>query len=166
MALGDLQVFTEGPFGSPGTRRYTVQLGAAASINAGEPVAKALGAASGSVVAAMATNKPVAGTDYIAGVAQSTSTDTTTASGVVDVIDIFGNDMTFLISPKVAATFNTQAKYDALVGYRILLDLTAGVYTALAADSANNGCVIQPLDVTKYPGKVRVSFRRGLDFLA
>lgn len=60
----------------------------------------------------------------------------------------------------------TQAEYDALVGARVLIDLTAGSYTLLASDSANNGCVVEPLDISLFPGKVAFSIRAGANYLA
>lgn len=165
MALGDITILKNSVFGSSGDRQYTVVLGAAASIKAGEPVTKALGNATGNVVSAMSTNKPVVATDFIAGIASTTSTDTTLANGTVWVTPL-SPDAIYLIAPKVAASWDTQAEYDALVGARVLLDLTGGVYTILAADGATSGCVVQPLDITKYPGKVAFSFRAGCNFLA
>ena len=146
-----------------GSKPELVQVGSAGSIASGIPVTKALGQR---YVVAMATNMPTVGTDYVAGITSSLSTDTASVDGYVDVQRIFDNDSTWLVSPKVAATWDTQAEYDTPVGTRILLDLTAGVYTALASDSANNGCVVEPLDIAKYPGKVRISFRKGLNYLA
>lgn len=163
MALGNITFYSEGPFGNPGTKRYTVAAGAVATINPGEPVSKALGAA---VVTPMATNKPVVATDFLAGISQSTSTDTVALAGTVDVYDVFAEGMTFLVAPNVAATWNTQAKYNALVGFRVLLDLTGGVYTILAADGVTNGCVVEPLDIAKYPGVVRFAIRQGVNFLS
>jgi hypothetical protein len=165
MSIGDLQLFTEAPFGNPGTNRFSVQLGVAASINPGEPVVvKGLGA-SGTSVATMATNKPLVGTDWIVGVSQSFSTDTVTANGTVDVYDIYAEGVTFLANPNSAAAWDTQAEYDALVGSRVLLDKTSGAYTVLATDawtiSAKNGVFVEPLDITKHPGKVRISFNKN-----
>jgi hypothetical protein len=142
-------------------RPYDVAAGAAASINPGEPVAVTLGA---STVSAMATNKPVVGTDYLKGISSSTSTDTVAAAGKVRVIRLEPGQ-TWLIKPKVAATFDTQAEYDALVGDRVLIDLTGGSYTILAADGATYGCVIEPLDIAEHPGKVAISFRNGVSYL-
>lgn len=143
------------------SRIQQVASGTAASINAGEPVSKALGA---SVVATMATNKPVVGTDYLAGIATTTSTETASAAGTVDVTPI-SNAYIWLISPKVPASWDTQAEYNALVGARVLLDKTGGVYTILATDSANNGCVVENLNVATNPGKVAFTFRGGLSYL-
>ena len=113
----------------------------------------------------MATNKPVVATDYLAGISTSVSTDTVAAAGYVMVQPLLPGQV-WLIAPKVAATWNTQAEYDALIGKRVLIDLTAGVYTILAADGATSGCVIEYLDVSKHPGKVAFSFRAGVRALA
>lgn len=150
--------------GVPGSKRFTVAAGAT-TINSGEPVAKTLGNSTGNVVTAAATNFPVVGTDYCAGIATSTSTQTASAAGTVDV-QFLTPGTVYLVAPKVAATWDTQAEYDALVGARVLLDLTAGVYTILASDSANNGCVVEPLDISLFPGKVAFSIRAGANYLA
>lgn len=143
-------------------REYDVAAGAAASINPGEPVAATLGTAA---VAAMATNKPVVGTDYLKGISSSTSTDTVAAAGKVSVIRL-EQGQTWLIKPKVAATWDTQTEYDALIGKRVLIDLTGGSYTLLATDGATYGCVIEPLDIAEHPNKVAISFRNGVSYLA
>jgi hypothetical protein len=146
-----------------GSQTYAVQAGAVGSIASGIPVSKALGAA---YVTAMATNKPVVATDFLAGISCSLSTDTVAADGTVQVQRIFDNDTTWLVAPNNAALWDTQAEYDALVGDRVLLDLTGTTYTVLATDGATNGCVVMPLDITKYPGKVRIAFRKGCNYLS
>lgn len=156
--LGDIQIYDGAAFGYPGDNVFTISSGANASINAGEPVAKPLGVAG--TVSALATNKPVVATDFLAGIAATTSTDTTTTAGTVRVTKP-DELLSYLISPKVAATWNTQAKYDALVGSRVLFDLTSGVYTILATDGSTNGLIVEPLDIAKFPGKVRFSIRQG-----
>lgn len=162
--LGDIQIHTEGAFGYPGDVAFCV--GASSTlINAGEPVQKSLGNTSGSYVTPAVTNTPVVGTNNYAGIASTTSTNTSTLSGSVRVTQLLPG-ITYLIAPKVAATFATQAAYDALVGARVLLDLTSGTYTILASDSVNNGCVIMPLSITKNPGQVRFAFRNAVSFLA
>jgi len=162
MSTGDLQVLYTGAFGEQPALTFAVASGTTASINAGEPVTKALGSA---VVSSMATNSPVVGTDYRAGVATTTSTETASAAGTVSVQPIDARTV-YLISPNSAAAFDTQAEYNALVGDRVLLDKTAGAYTILAADGLTNGCVIEPLDITKYPGKVAFSFRAAVFYKA
>lgn len=160
MALGDIQIYDEGAFGYPGDDTYGVGA-SAVLIYAGEPVTKALGASN---VVAMTNSKPIVGTDFLAGIAASTSTNTATADGIVRVTKLVPG-MSFLISPKTAATWDTQAEYDQLVGDRVTLDLTSGTYTINASDGATNGCVIMPLDVAKFPGKVRFAFRNGVTYL-
>ena len=162
MALGDILPKQESNgFGLKGSEIYTV---AASStlIYAGEPVGKVL---DGVAVLPLATNKPVVGTDYMCGIAATTSTNTASAAGTVNVIPT-NTGITWLAIPKVAATWNTQAAYDALVGARVLLDLTAGSYTILAADGATYGCVVEPLDISLYPGRVAFKFRAGCSYLA
>jgi hypothetical protein len=165
MALGDIQIYDEGAYGYPGDAFFTVASGTTSSILPGTPVAKTLGNSTGNVVAAAGNNFPVVGTDYTAGIASSTSTETTSLAGTVKVTKLDPN-LTYIIAPKVAATWDTQAEYDALVGARVLIDLTTGVYTILASDSANNGCVVEPLDISKYPGRVRFSIRAGASYKA
>jgi hypothetical protein len=146
---------SEGQFGSVSTDVYAVAAGATV-INPGEPVAATLGSNS---VTIMATNKPVVGTDYLAGIAVSTSTQTASVAGSVTVRAIVPGQ-TFLIAPKVA--YSNQAAYDALVRKRVLIDLTTGKYTLLAVDGATSGCVIMPADISKTGGKAVIAFRQGV----
>lgn len=168
MALGDLIILEQNSVTGRGGRLYNVAAGT--PIYAGDPVQRTLG---GIVVYPAITSTPVVGTDYYAGVALTTSTNTSTAAGTVEVLPL-SSGTTFLANPDVAATWDTQSEYDALVGKRVLLKNsvtvtstpTSGTYTILASDSANNGCVIMPLDVAKYPGKVAFAFRAGASDVA
>lgn len=160
MALGDFQIYDEGAFGYPGDDEYAVASGAAASIPAGTPVAFTLG---GPTVAAGATSKPVVATDFFA-ISASTSTDTVAAAGTVKVIKA-APGVSYIVAPKTATLWDTQAEYDALVGDRVTLDLTTGVWTINATDGATNGCVILPLNIAKHPGVVRFAFRNGVSYL-
>lgn len=157
MAVNDIQFLGDATFGSNGTVRYNVAAGAT-TINPGEPVARALG---GVTVTAMATNSPVVGTHYLVGIAVSTSTQTAGAAGTVDVRPLIPGQI-YTIKPNSAAAWDTQAEYDALVGKRVLIDLTAGTYTILATDGATSGCVIMPIDITRYPNRVAFAFRNGV----
>lgn len=159
--LGDILFYDEGAFGYPGDVEFAVAA-SATTIKAGEPVSKALGAA---VVAPLVTNAPVVATDFMAGIAATTSTNTAGAAGTVKVTK-FVDGVSYLIAPNNTTLWDTQAEYDALVGARVLLDLTAGVYTILATDNAANGCVVEPLDIRRFPGKVRFSLRNAVNFLA
>jgi len=160
MALNDIKVYEDSCFGLPGTKKYPVAA-SATLINEGEPVGMALGQR---YALPLATNKPAVATDFLAGIAMSTSTNTASVAGTVDVLPII-QGVTYTISPKVALA-TTQAAYDALVGYRVLFDLTAGSYTLLVADGPSYGCVIEPLDVSQYPGKIRFSLRQALSYTA
>lgn len=160
MATGDITILDQSTMAGIGARKYLVDAGAT-TINPGEPVTKALGAA---VVTAMATNKPVVATDFLAGIAATTSTQTASAAGEVWVYPLVPG-VIYLIKPNSAAAFDTQAEYDALVGDRVLIDLTSSSYTILATDGATSGCVIEALDVSKYPGRVAFSFRNGVSYL-
>lgn len=160
MALGDITILDQSVMAGVGARKFQVAA-SATLINAGEPVTKALG---GFVVTPMATNKPVVATDFLAGIAATTSTNTAGAAGEVWVNPLVPG-VIYLIAPNSAAAFDTQAEYDLLVGDRVLLDLTTGVYTILATDGATSGCVIEQLEVAKYPGKVAFSIRNGVSYL-
>lgn len=162
MAIGDITFYDQANMQGQGALPFITAANTTA-INAGEPVTCPLGAVQAAV--AMATNKPVVATDFVAGIAATASTQTASVAGTVLCYPVTGSAV-FLIAPKVAATFATQSAYDALVGSRVLLDLTSSVYTILAADSATSGCVIRPLDISKYPGKVAFSFRNGASYIA
>lgn len=160
MAKGDLQPFeSSNATKMGGSIKAFVASGTTASINAGEPVQKLAGAAGASQ---FPNNGPTA-TIRIMGVAASNSNETTSVSGTVDVITPCPGQI-WMIAPKVAATYNTQAKYNALIGSRVLIDLTTGVYTLLAADGAGNGCVIEYLDISRYPGQVAFSWSNLVDY--
>jgi hypothetical protein len=172
MALGDFTILREASFGVPGSRKHAVAAGAVASIKAGELVLKTPGDASVLVWTASNTAKPVVGTDYIAGLSATISTDTAAAAGSVEIIPITPG-MVLLGTPTTPATFGTattgvltQATYDALVGDRVLLRTSAaGVQTVEPTDGATYGLVIQPLDIVRYPGKVAISINPNIDYL-
>lgn len=129
------------------------------AINPGEPVTRLAG---GTTVVKLLTNAPSIGVanDLVVGVAQTTSTNTSSAAGTVQIIPSTPQT-TWLISANSATQYDTQTEYDALVGKRVLLDYTNSTYTILATDATSNGCIIQPLDVAKYPGKVAFVFRQA-----
>lgn len=158
MSRRNIQVYSEEGFGYPGSKPANVAA-AATAILSGEPTSRVPGA---TTVTAAATNFPVVGTDFCPGIAVGDSTQTATAAGKVQITPLKAAS-SWVIAPKVAATWDTQAKYNALVGKRVLLDLTAGVYTILATDGATNGCVVEPMNIGEYPGLVRFSFRQEVD---
>lgn len=166
MAIGNIQPFENANAGKMGgALKYKVTAnsvgadGTVSRIQPGEPVTKVAGAAG---VLAAADNAPTT-TLRIVGVAASVSTETASVDGTVDVIPRADGQL-WLISPNSAAAFDTQAEYNALVGSRVLIDNTAGVYTLLATDGASNGCIIEYLDIAMYPGKVAFSFSPLVDY--
>lgn len=182
--LNDFIMLYEGAFGEVGSRRYAVAANASnngtgtsyvPAFRPGEFVAVALGGATVTPIYGTSTSgnsKPVVATDFWVGlcVGPKTSTETASAAGYVDVMPLVMGQV-FLGNPNVAATWDTQAKYDALVSDRVLIDLasgnlSAGAYTLLASDSATSGIVIAPLDISKFPGKIAFSVRGGVSNLA
>jgi hypothetical protein len=165
MAAGDIQPFESANAKFSGAVRYYVKLGSKGAdgtvsrIKAGEPVTKAAGATG---VCAAVTNAPTT-TLRIVGIAAETSTETASVAGSVAVIPAT-NGQIWMVAPNTAASWDTQAEYNALCGARVLLDNTAGVYTILASDGASNGCVVEYLDVLKYPGMVAFSFSPLCDY--
>lgn len=168
MALGDVLLLRDPSFGSIGSRTAQVASGAAASIKAGEFVLGALGSQYVVVWTASNTAKPVVATDFVAGLSATTSTDTASAAGIVEIIPLVPGQV-FLMNADVAATYGVgatpnQTTYNALVGDRVLLKTSAGgVQTILAVDGSTNGFVVQDLDVNKVTGgKVAIAARAGL----
>ena len=170
--LGDITPFNLSAASAMASRVHQVTSGGTPpAINAGEPVTKTVGASQYVIIAANAAYDASSSTAKCAGIATTTSTETATAAGTVSVTPIDAPNQIWLISPNVAATYGqgttqNQTTYNALVGARVLLQSTSGAWTILASDSVNNGCVVENLDITKYPGKVAFSFRAGTSYLA
>lgn len=150
-----------------GSMKFYVATGATGAdntvsrIRAGEPVTR-YGTGPGGVIAAL-TSTPTA-SSKIVGVAASTSNETASVSGTVDVVPALPGQV-WLISPLTATSWDTQAEYNALVGKRMVLDNTAGVYTLAATDAAGNGCIVEYLDIARYPGKVAFSWATSTCYL-
>lgn len=151
MATGDIVILEQASMTGRGSRVYNVAPGAT-TINPGEPVEFATGG--DTTVIAMATNNPAVN-DYFVGIAATTSTQTASATGTVGVYPA-NVGTTYIMAPKTGTSWDTQQEYNALVGKSVLIDLTSGSYTILATspNNSNNGCVIQALDIAKYPGRV------------
>ena len=165
MAKGDFQPFDTANPKFTGAVRYFVAAnskgadGTVSRIQPGELVTKAAGATG---VLAAVTNAPTT-TLRVVGIAAETSTETASVAGSVAVIPA-DNGQIWMVAADVAATWDTQSEYNALCGSRILIKNTSGVYTALASDSASNGCIVEYIDVLKYPGVVAFSFSPLVDY--
>ena len=195
MALGDITIYSkDNGNGYPGDINYQVATGATVpQILSGEPVAKTLGTG---LVSAMASgtgaiNWPHTGdalgsanNSYLVGVASSTSNEASSGNvaGSVSVTPI-DEPITYLISTLATSNYFgqpssglalQQVQYDSMVGSRVTLARTAGVgsamlggtYTINATDGTGNGCIVEELDIAKFPGKVRFSFRSSLSYRA
>lgn len=186
MAVNDITVKDTTSFGEIGTRYHQVASNTSTqgtgstyvpAFRAGEPVSKTLGNQYVTTLGTIGTGtsaKPVVGTDYLAGIAVSgkgalVSTETDTADGFVYVQPLVPNVVYLInIDSTITNVTDTQAHYNAKVGSRVLLKMTSAippVFTILATDGSTSGCVIENLDVTKYPGKVAFSFRNTLSYL-
>lgn len=168
MASGDFSFFNaSSATGSLGSRRHQVVAGASApAINAYELVSKTLG---NQYVITNPTSGQVVATNFLAGISTSASTETATLDGYVDVMPV-NNGTIWLVAPAVAASWNTQALYNANVGKRVLIQKSVagntGIYTILAADGSTNGCVVENLNVFDYPGMVAFTLRAALSYVA
>lgn len=93
--------------------------------------------------AALTDAKPVIGTDYFIGIAQSASTHTASADGTV-VVYVPVPGIVYRAKAKSAAAADTQTEIDALNNKRVVFDLTSSSYTVdtAAADGATNGIMI------------------------
>ena len=160
MAKRDITIYSEdNGFGYPGTGPELVESGDT-TIESGEPVAHAKGQPYGS---ALATAKPVVGTDYLSGIAQSESTQTAEADGKCEVLPVAA-PCTYLCNPVDPTQWDTQAKYDALVGARVVFTITDGHYLVGHTDGSTNGLVVEPLDIAATPNKVRFSLDPALNY--
>lgn len=168
MALGDFSIYNaNSDTGATGGRRHQVAAGVGfPAINAGELVSKTLG---NQYVITNPTSGQAVATNFLAGISNSTSTETASLDGYVDVTPV-NSGAIWLVAPTVAATWNTQTKYNALVGARVLIQKSTtgntGIYTILAADGSTNGAVVENLNIFDYPGMVAFSLRSGLSYLA
>ena len=188
MALGDITIYSkDNGFGYPGDVNYVVGTATTVpTILSGEPVTKALGTG---LVAALGSGGPlIAGgpgaLTPIVGVAATTSTEGTsgTTQGTVSVTPIDAS-VTYLVSTLATSTYfgayatgtggnPAQAVYDLMVGSRVTFARTGGTgsaqlggtYTINSTDATANGLVIESLDIAKFPGKVRFSFRNQLSY--
>lgn len=188
MALGDITIYSkDNGFGYPGDINYPVVTATTVpTILSGEPVTRAVGAAYPSALASGtgASFYPVAGLPGpvaivpILGVAASTSDESTSGpvNGNVCVTPVDA-DVTYLVSTLATSLFfgnpaTSQITYDQKVGYRTTFNRVGGTgaaqlggtYYINASDASAGGLIVESLDIVKFPGKVRFSFRKGLSY--
>lgn len=143
MARSDFKVIW--PTQSPFAIRRIVAAGGAQTINAGEPTKEG----SSGAVAIMVDGDGTTSQKF-SGIAKSDSTDTASAAGEVYTYVPFPG-MMYVGKAKTAANADTQAEIDALMGKRVVFDLTSTAWTVdtAAANAATNGVVILGGDYQK-----------------
>ena len=194
MALGDITLYSkDNGNGYPGDINYVVATGAVVpQILSGEPVTRAVGASFPTALASgtgASSYYPVVGGGPVAltpilGVAASTSNEGTSGAinGSVSVTPV-GEPITYLCSTLATSLFfgayatgtagnPAQTVYDSTVGYRTTFtriggsgaSQLGGTYYINASDASAGGLIVESLDISKYPGKVRFSFRNALGY--
>ena len=158
MALADVSLVKQAGLMLPSTIKCQVQAGAT-NIKAGEPVK-----ASSTYVIPSADAEPVTSAPTFVGIAMTTSTETASVDGIVDVLPPLAG-VVFEASAKSSTAANTDAKIAALVGSLVLFDLTSGSYTVdTAATNSANGLRIVGGDSSK--NKVHFVIRQGATIFA
>lgn len=119
------------------TWKRTVASGGANTISRGEPTKESSGN-----VAIMADGEGTT-SQLFAGFAKSESTDTAAAAGSVTCFIPFPG-LIYAGKPKTANAANTQAEIDALMGKRVVFDLTSTTWSidTAASDDIGNAVVI------------------------
>ena len=158
MSLGDITLVKPGGLSTVPTYKYRVQAGAT-TINAGEPVKLAV--AGGAYAIRGANAEPVTGTPTFVGIAATTSNQTATADGFVEVIRLI-QGIVFRAPAKLKTAIDTDAELVALLNNRITFDLTGQVFTIneSAADAATNGLMV--LDANILAGTVDFEVRSSV----
>lgn len=121
-----------------------VSAGAVGTIAAGTPTKMAMTVSSatwyGDVIPMIDADGTTA--QRFAGVAQSTSTDTASAAGSVNLYLPYPGVL-YAALAKTSTTFDTQAEVDAAFGKGVFFDLTSSVWTVdVGATPAQVNCVI------------------------
>lgn len=147
MSLGDIQIVKTGGLTNVPTYKYRVQAGAT-TINAGEPVK--IATAGAAYVVRSADAEPVTGTPTFVGIAATTSTQTASADGVVEVYRPV-QGVVFRAAAKVKTAIDTDAEVLTILNNRTVFDLTGSVYTLdeSAADAGTNGLIVVDADPVK-----------------
>lgn len=132
------------------TMRFLVASGTTGSIVAAAPtkLTTADGSVAG-VIADMADGDGIVTGERFCGLAKDTSTETSSAAGVCNTWAPVA-DLVYRGTAKSSTAANTQAKIDALMGKKVLFDLTSSNWTVdSAATDALINCVVivggQPL---------------------
>ncbi len=126
MAKGDIRIKSPGGLSDVPTRTYQVSKGATA-IYTGEFVKFDGSAVVPTNMVIKLTDADTATITWL-GLAASDSTQTTAANGTVDVYDNLPG-IVYEAKCKTVASCNTTAEIEALIGTRLLIDLTGTTFT-------------------------------------
>lgn len=121
-----------------------VNAGSANSIAAGTPTKMVDAVASATWTGAVAIMVDGDGTtdQRFSGIAYSTSTDTASTAGTVDLVIPYPG-LLYAAKAKTTSTFDTQAEVDANFGKGVFFDLTSSTWTVdVAASAAQKNCVM------------------------
>lgn len=133
----------DSPYSAVPTYKRAVASGAVGTIAIGTPIKKS-GTSSPYVVPCVDGDLTIATDQPFMGFAASTSTETATADGVVEIYRPLPG-VVYRIKAKIASLANTQTEIDAMVGDAYTLDLTNGDWTldTAAGDSAANAFIVE-----------------------
>lgn len=139
MALGDVSIIAPAGANLPPAQTFKTEA-AATAIYAGEPC-KVGGTGTNYAIPSADAEPATSGPTFI-GIASSTSTQTATADGTVDIIAALPG-MVFEAKAKSAAAVDTEAEILGLLNDLVLFDLTSGSYTVdTASTNSANGLKI------------------------
>lgn len=144
MSVGDISIREPKNVSS---QAFQVASGTTLAIEVGEPVVRTSGTPE---VALGADGIPVSDADELVGIAATSSTETTTAAGTVDVFVLKGGEI-LEVKAEDTSAIDTQAKIDLLVNDNKLFALNGSVWTVdeTTATSALNGLTILGGNPTK-----------------
>jgi len=159
MSINDVRIKDVGGISSLPTETWQVAA-SATIINPGEPVK--ITTAGAKYVSKLADAEPTT-TVKILGIAKSTSTNTASVDGVVEIF-ILDPRVTLSVAAKSSTTVDTDAEILALEGKRVPFDLTSSKFTvdSTDADASTNGLRIIGGNSTTKELYVRV-ITNGLD---
>jgi hypothetical protein len=156
MSLGDVTIISPGGQNLPPALSYRVEA-AATTINAGEPVK-----VSGDYALPSADAEPTTALTTFVGIASSTSTQTASLDGVVDVI-LAVPGIVYSCKATDPTLIDTDAELLALLNNSLVFNLSAGVYTVDTAVAApTNGLRVVGGDITN--GTISFCVRSAVTF--
>lgn len=145
MALADVSIKSPGGNNLPSAWTFPTKAGGT-NIKAGEPV-KFGSSSTATYVIPAADSEPTTAAPIL-GIATSTSTETSSVDGTVDV-QLPTAGLVFACKAKTASDINTAAKLQTFIGTSTLFDLTSSTYTVdTGVTGASDGLFVVGGDVT------------------